>query len=101
MAELKGGDGRIALVGRVLDSELAGLRVDFERCIEERRGKDLIMDLQDLDSGGSHVLSLLLCGMRKSERESCKLAFSGMPQGLFDMARVGGIESLLPFEDVN
>jgi anti-anti-sigma regulatory factor len=77
-------------------SGLLNCRLKLESTIASSSGKSLQINLDQLHVVSSVVLSLLLCLMREANKVSCKLRFVNMSLGLFDMARVGGVESLFP-----
>ncbi|MFT5716698.1 MAG: phospholipid transport system transporter-binding protein [Oleiphilaceae bacterium] len=90
----------ISLIGDVLSPEnhsnILNCRSKLEKAIALSSGKSLQINLAQLNAVSSVVLSLLLCFIRTANKVSCELTFVNMSQDLFDMARVGGIESLFP-----
>lgn len=90
----------ISLSGRILNPEdhssILACRLEIEKIIALSPDKPLQINLAQLDVVSSVVLSLLLCFMREANKVSCELTFVNMSSGLFDMARVGGVESLFP-----
>jgi phospholipid transport system transporter-binding protein len=77
-------------------SNILNCRTELEKEIALSAGKALKINLAQLDAVSSVVLSLLLCLIRAANKTSCELVFINMPQDLFNMARVGGVESLFP-----
>ena len=75
-------------------------RAALEKIIAASSGKSLQINLDQLDAVSSFVLSMFLCCMRQANDVSCELSFVNLSQGLSDMARVGGIESLFPRRSV-
>lgn len=71
-------------------------RAELKSIVSLSSGKSLQINLDELKVVSSVVLSILLCLRREANKVSCTLAFVNMSQGLFDMARVGGVESLFP-----
>ena len=63
-------------------------------------GKNLTIDLSELSSVNSTVLSVLLTGLRVAKKKSCKLQYNNLSERLFNMARVGGVESILTNVDL-
>ena len=59
---------------------------------------DGIIDLSSVSSASAVTLSLLLAWLRIAKSRNVSLVFRGMPDRLFDMARVSGLELVLPFE---
>lgn len=98
MVELSQQKGVLRWSGAPLDDELLKVRKELESAIKARAGSNLVIDLSDMTAVSSRVLSLLLCALRHAQSHGCTLKFSGISQGLYDMARVGGIESLLPLQ---
>jgi len=90
----------VLLSGNVLNiedhSNVLVCRSKLEKCIASSAGKSLKVDLAQLSVVSSVVLSLFLCLIREANKVSCELNFVNMSQGLFDMARVGGVESFFP-----
>ncbi len=96
MLELVTESGSISLQGVPEGGELVKLRARLEADIVSHAGQSLTIDLSALAAVSSQLLSLLLCCLRCAESHSCRLQFKGMSRGLFDMARVGGVEAFLP-----
>ena len=98
VVDIKGAD--ITLSGSYQDSDerscILKCRLKLESAIALSSGKSLQINLAQLSAVNSVVLSLFLCLMREANKVSCELRFVNMSQGLFDMARVGGVESLFP-----
>jgi len=92
--------GGLSLSGDIQNGEgyssILKCRSKLERVIALSSDKSLQIDLAHLDAVSSVVLSLLLGFIREANKGSCELIFVNMSQGLFDMARVGGVESLFP-----
>lgn len=77
-------------------SSIFACRSELQKMISLSSGKPLQINLAQLEAVSSIVLSLFLCFKREANKVSCELTFVNMSQGLFDMARVGGVESLFP-----
>jgi len=88
--------GLAKITGRFQEVDLYRVRAELEHAIEQNASKALTVDLEGLESVSSAILSMLLCGVRVAERTQCDLTYISMPQKLHDMARVGGLESVLP-----
>lgn len=88
-------DGAILLSGKVELEAMAALRRELEGRIVARSNSELVINLQSLKTFNSALLSLILCLIRRARAVHCELSFDDVPAGLFDMARVGGIEALL------
>lgn len=96
--EINGSD--VILSGDVLSADdylsIVSCRSELEKYIALSSGKSLKINLSLLDAVSSIVLSMFLCFIREAKQSSCDIVFVNMSQGLFDMARVGGVESLFP-----
>lgn len=88
-------DGLITISGEIDVSNITGLRKELEGCIQARKSSGLKIDLSNIETFNSAVVSLLLCLVRKAKRVSCELSFTELPDGLLAMAQVGGLESML------
>ena len=86
------------MAGKFQTDDLVALRAEIETAIDANRNGHFALTLSDLEMVNSALISLLLCSLRQAEKVQCQLSLSGVPQKLFDMARVGGVESILPFE---
>lgn len=103
---VKRSEDQVSLSGELSDNErfdsvktdknLIHCRTELEVIIETYSGNSLQIDLAQLNVTSSMILSLLLCLSRAANHASCELKFVNMSRGLFDMARVGGIESFFP-----
>mgnify|MGYP000417930105 CR=1 FL=1 len=80
---------------RAADKNILACRVEIEGIIDFS-GAAVNIDLDQLQGVSSTLLSLMLCLLRYSKQRKCELMFLNMPQGLFNMARVGGVESFFP-----
>jgi len=90
----------VLLSGNVLSvedhSKVLSCRTKLEEIITLSAQKPLKINIAQLNAVSSVVLSLFLCLIREANKVSCELTFVNMSQGLFDMARVGGVESFFP-----
>ena len=70
----------------------------------EQQGRELLIkqmancevDLAELKAAGSVALSVLLSWMRQAHHLSIDLSITNMPAELYDLARVGGLDGVLP-----
>jgi len=88
-------DATIALVGLIGSETANEVNALLKEHVRYRANSILVLDLVELKSVSSVILSLLLCGLRTAKEVNCNLSFKNMPQDLFNMARVSGIESIL------
>lgn len=62
------------------------------------QGDALEIDLAGLQSVNSVTLSILLSILRIAEPRGCVVSFCNMSSDLFSIARVGGLDSILPLK---
>lgn len=62
------------------------------------QGDELEIDLSGLLSVNSVTLSILLSILRIAEPRGCAVSFCNMSSDLFSIARVGGLDSILPLK---
>lgn len=89
-------ENRIQIAGAFTETDVLSLRPKLESMIVSRASADLEIDLSQLESVSSPLLSMFLCLYRQADASGCQLAYTDLPQKLYDMARVGGVESILP-----
>jgi len=85
----------ISLAGVIGNESANEVNALLKEHVKFRANSNLVIDLLELKSVSSVVLSLLLCGLRAAKEVDCHLSYRNMPQDLFNMARVSGIESIL------
>ena len=93
-------DSVVAFNGSIALDEIVTLKQALEEKVRAKAGSELCIDLSGLVTVSSVALSLLLCGLRVADKVSCQLSYANMPQKLFDIMRVGGLESLIPRRDL-
>lgn len=89
------GESAISLGGQIRHQEANEIKSKLESRIKRSTNKDLDIDLSQISNVSSVVLSVLLCGIRAAKSASCNVRYINTPQGLYNMARVGGIESII------
>ncbi len=89
--------GELSLSGRMDHDAAVDAREQGERLLAEDPGPWRI-NLRGLESAHSGVLSLLLCFLRAADRHQRSITFVEMPDRLYDMARMSGLDQLLPLE---
>ena len=82
----------LALSGELSHSGVIEERKRLEAEIQGQAVDAIAVDLSELRTFNSEVLSLCLCLIRKAQTSGAELRFENTPRKLFDMARVGGIE---------
>jgi len=90
----------LLLTGVISHQSASEAIIRLSKAVSGYRDKSLTIDLSGLNSVNSVVLSVLLKGLRLAKKDSCKLQYSNLPVRLFNMARVGGIESILTNVDI-
>lgn len=90
----------LLLTGDVTSQNVVSLRTKGESVIRQMTSRGTI-DLAGLSSANTITLSLLLSWLRFAKRSNVSLIINQSPGKLFDMARVSGLELVLPFESVN
>lgn len=94
--QLERQDGGQLLLSGVLDhSNVVKAREEGEALLGQA-GSTCSVSLSGLESAHSAVLSLLLCWLRFAVKRQLTLTFVDMPDQLYDMARVSGLDDLLP-----
>ena len=84
----------LALTGELSFTTAPDL-LDSQQDLFNRRDQ-LIIDCQQVSRSDSAGLALLIEWLRQAKRYNCQLSFRNLPQQLLDIARVSGVESLLP-----
>jgi len=90
----------LLLAGDVTSENVVSLRAKGESVIGKMTSRGTI-DLAGLCSANTITLSLLLSWLRFAKRRNVSVVISQSPGKLFDMARVSGLESVLPFESID
>lgn len=90
----------LVLEGDVTADNAVMLRGMGESIINRMTSRGTI-DLAALSSANTITLSLLLSWLRFAKRSNVSLTITQTPGKLFDMARVSGLESILPFETID
>jgi len=85
----------LALVGEVDFDTVTDVRQAGEKLIDQASSSFLV-DLGGLTSAHSVVLSLLVRWVAHAQRQDKTFEIRSMPTKLFDVARVSGVETILP-----
>ena len=91
---------QMVLEGVLNQHTVAAMRIRYASLIEGA-DSEFSMDLSGVTRSTSVGLSLLLCYMRKAKRCNKSLVFVSIPDALFEMARVGGLDNVLPLGRVS
>ncbi|MCP5162994.1 MAG: STAS domain-containing protein [Hahellaceae bacterium] len=90
--------GRLRLSGILDDNNILGIRQWGERQIKAGVAEGmsgLIIDLAELESAQSQVLSLLLCWIRSANGKGSDVKIENAPLKLQEVARVSGLDAFL------
>ena len=85
----------MTLEGQLNKETVASLRREFSGLIDKAGGA-IDIDLVNVTRSTSVGLSLLLCYLRKAKSADKTISFVNMPEPLYEMARVSGIDGVLP-----
>lgn len=90
-------DENVLLVtGEVDASNVPALRRQGEDLIAKAPGSALTVGLTGLTTASSVLLSLLLCWQRAGAARGLTLSFTDASEDLSELARLNGVDSLLP-----
>jgi len=89
------GLAQVQLSGTLRSDEIRAAKQVLVACVEQCSQKRLEIDVSGLETVSSAVVALLLSGLRVAARQSCTLRYLNFPEYLFNMARVGGVETIL------
>ena len=91
------GDGRYALVGEFgLEAATGMLRRGEASFRRDPRVEVDLVGVVDADSAG---LAVMIEWTRAARHERREIVFRGVPRRLADLARIGGVDRLLPLAD--
>jgi len=93
-------ENTVEVSGQCELNDLQQLRNSLEQRVEACEGRALHLDMGKFTSVSSAVLSVILCLLRHARAHQCELKILSMPPKLYDMARVGGLEAIIPSEAV-
>lgn len=85
------------LSGEVTTDDAMSVRREGERLLKDAATL-VTVDLSGITRSTSAAISVLLCWMREAERLDKKMQFANMPDKMFDVARVSGLDAVLPRE---
>ena len=86
---------QMTLEGVLNQHTVAALRIRYASLIEGADSQ-FSVDLSGVGRSTNVGLSLLLCYMRKAKRCNKALVFVNIPDAMFEMARVSGLDDVLP-----
>lgn len=91
------GDGRYALVGELGIEVAAAVLRQGTACF--RREPRVEVDLSGVVDADSAGLAVMIEWTRAARLERREIVFRAVPRRLADLARIGGVDSLLPLAD--
>jgi len=97
-AQIQLSDGIIRVSGELNAASVPTLlesAVDLFR----QSGQQLTIDLSEVSRADSSGLALMIDWMRTARQQQKQLSFRRLPTQLLEMARVSGIETLLPMAE--
>lgn len=86
---------RMVLEGDLNQHTVAALRIQYSTLIKSAESQ-VSIDLAKVERSTSVGLSLLLCYIRKAKKLNKTVVFVNIPDSLFEMARVSGLDDVLP-----
>jgi len=86
--------GRVVLSGAVTLANVAALKEEGGRHLQEGVR---VVDLGEVNEMDSSLVALLLAWLREARARNAELAFANPPDSLRTIARLYGVEALLPF----
>lgn len=84
----------VHLAGAVNLQTVSGLVEAADKLFTDGSG-DCTIDLSRLEDSDSATVALLLEWKRRASRHGCRLAYSAIPAGLLDIARISQLEDIL------
>ena len=86
-------DGRMELQGNL---NMATVPALFAVGLLHLKDKDLLVDFSQVESVDSAAISMLLGWERAAQRSEHKLRVTSLPEDLLSLARLYGVDQLLP-----
>lgn len=86
-------DGRLVVRGRLTIATVPAL---FESGLQHLTSEDLLVDFSLVEAVDSAAVSMLLGWTRAAQRSKRTLRVTGLPDDLLSLARLYGVDELLP-----
>lgn len=86
-------EGRLVIQGALTIATVPAL---FEEGLQHLTGENLLVDLSKVEAVDSAAISLLLGWLRAAQRNGHSLRVAGLPDNLLSLARLYGVDELLP-----
>lgn len=90
-------DGRLVIRGRLTITTVPAL---FESGLQHLSREDLLVDFSQVEAVDSAAVSMLLGWTRAAQRSQRTLRVTGLPDDLLSLARLYGVDELLPPQSV-
>ena len=90
-------DGRLVIRGRLTIATVPAL---FETGLQHLTSEDLLVDFSQVEAVDSAAVSMLLGWTRAAQRSQRTLRVTGLPADLLSLARLYGVDELLPQQSV-
>lgn len=90
-------DGRLVVRGRLTIATVPAL---FETGLQHLASEDLLVDFSQVEAVDSAAVSMLLGWTRAAQRSQRTLRVTGLPADLLSLARLYGVDELLPQQSV-
>jgi phospholipid transport system transporter-binding protein len=90
-----GDDGGVAISGDMTFYTVPDLWRDSEDMLQQ--GRDVVVDLRDVHRADSAGLALLIEWTRQARQNSVTINFKHVPESLMALARMTGLNNILPF----
>lgn len=98
--EISKTDDQTLSVSGVVDVDNAmALRTKGEELLKSLQGDDIVIDLKGVEQSSSVGVSVMLCWLRAARAADKNLVFRAMPAKMFDVARVSGLDDVLPLKE--
>ncbi len=91
-------DQTMTLSGVVDVDNAMALKSEGEELLRSLKG-DIVIDLKGVEHSSSVGVSVLLCWLRAAKAAGNNLVFRAMPAKMFDVARVSGLDDVLPLKE--
>jgi ABC-type transporter Mla MlaB component len=95
--QAQAGEKTVFLNGQVSESEVREAKLLLATFIESNASNcsTIKIDVSGIENVSSVIVAILLSGLRAAKKYSCHLSYINLPEYLFNMAKVGGVEDIL------
>ena len=88
-------DHTLSLSGVVDVNNAMALKAEGEKLLKAM-GESFVIDMSDVQQSSSVGVSVILCWVRAAREAQKEIQFRNMPAKMFDVARVSGLDEVLP-----